>query len=224
MRRAIPLLVLSVLWAACSNVVPADVERRVEAEKAERSEYQRAVRELWVLETTRGAVMIRLFPDSAPATVRQVRRWTEAGLYDGTWFHRAVREPRPFLLQAGDPASRTLVPATTVEARQAQALELGYGTAPPAVTPESSPRRHAVGAVALAVSEDGQRAGPQFIIALARLPHLDGTEPVFGQIVGGWSVIEELEVGDRIESARLVPPERVPGAWIHDIPGPVTAP
>ena len=67
------------------------------------------------LRTNRGTVVVRLFPDHAPKTVRNFvelaeggREWTDpttrrtgaAKLYDGTIFHRVI--PR-FMIQGGDP-------------------------------------------------------------------------------------------------------------------------
>ena len=68
------------------------------------------------LRTSRGPVVVRLFPDQAPKTVRNFvelaegsREWTnpvtrqtgQAKLYDGTIFHRVIPQ---FMIQGGDPA------------------------------------------------------------------------------------------------------------------------
>lgn len=213
------LLLLCVpLVVACTNVLPEGLEDRLAADRARMAEDAAAARELWVLETTRGSIQIRLFPAAAPRTVARVRQWTRDGAYDGTWFHRVVREPRPFILQGGDPVSASHAPPADPAARAAAAVAFGGGTLEPALETEASARLHKVGAVALAVSQDGQIAGPQFYVALADLPHLDGQAPVFGQIEGGWSVISQLTVGDRIVRATLVAPERLPGEWLRDLP------
>jgi peptidyl-prolyl cis-trans isomerase A (cyclophilin A) len=67
------------------------------------------------LRTNQGQVVIRLFPDHAPKTVRNFvelaeggRQWTDPGtgrattdkLYDGTIFHRVIPN---FMIQGGDP-------------------------------------------------------------------------------------------------------------------------
>ena len=67
------------------------------------------------LRTNRGTIVVRLFPDHAPATVRNFvelaegsREWTDprtrqpskARLYDGTIFHRVIPD---FMIQGGDP-------------------------------------------------------------------------------------------------------------------------
>src|SRR5277367_5007597 len=67
------------------------------------------------LRTSRGPIVVRLFPDHAPKTVRNfvelaegTREWTDpksgrktsAKLYDGTIFHRVIPK---FMIQGGDP-------------------------------------------------------------------------------------------------------------------------
>ncbi|RMF15266.1 MAG: peptidylprolyl isomerase [Candidatus Dadabacteria bacterium] len=218
--RWLVLLAVAGLVSACSEVVPEEVETRLANEKASIEAHDRAVRELLVLDTDRGRLIFRLFPDEAPNTVTQVRAWVEDGVWDGTWFHRVVTKPVPFVIQGGDPDTRMQPPATDPAVLERQAATLGFGTTDPVLPPERTIRRHTAGALALAVAHDGSRAGPQFVISLARLPHLDGAEPVFGQLVGGWSVLQQIRIGDRIQSARLIPPERIDGDWHADVPPP----
>ena len=44
-----------------------------------------------VLETSLGAITIAFCPDKAPEHVRNFLRLAQAGVYDGTTFHRVVR-------------------------------------------------------------------------------------------------------------------------------------
>lgn len=217
-RQALLALLCPIAMAACSNVVPPEVENRIADQRAAEAERLRAQRELWVLDTDKGRIVVRLSPEDARRSVSQLRAWTRAGAYDGTWFHRVVRKPRPFVIQGGDPETRAWSPPATAQARLALAEQFGFGTTEPALAPENSRRRHRIGAVSLAVDEDGTRAGPQFVIALADLPHLDDMAPVIGQVVGGWRVVEALEIGDRVLRAQLLPPERIDGDWLRDLP------
>ena len=62
------------------------------------------------LETTLGPITLELRPDKAPEHVRNFLRLAQAGVYDGTAFHRVVRG---FVVQTGDDKSKD--PARTAE-------------------------------------------------------------------------------------------------------------
>ncbi len=55
----------------------------------------------------RGEIVVRLETEKAPRATAQIIRLAEQGFYDGQRWFRVVREPRPFLIQTGDPGSRT---------------------------------------------------------------------------------------------------------------------
>jgi peptidyl-prolyl cis-trans isomerase B (cyclophilin B) len=47
-------------------------------------------------------------------------------------------------------------------------------------------------------------ASSQFFITLAELPFLDGDYAVFGEVTSGMDVVDTIQQGDRIESAKVV--------------------
>ena len=55
--------------------------------------------------TSRVAITLELDGDAAPVTAGNFLDLVKRGVYDGTVFHRVVREPVPFVVQGGDPAS-----------------------------------------------------------------------------------------------------------------------
>jgi peptidyl-prolyl cis-trans isomerase B (cyclophilin B) len=63
---------------------------------------------------------------------------------------------------------------------------------------------HERGAVAMARSADPNSASAQFYFALEALPELDGSYAVFGRVVEGMDVVDRIQQGDRITSARLL--------------------
>jgi cyclophilin family peptidyl-prolyl cis-trans isomerase len=132
-----------------------------------------------VIEMPKGRIAIELYDDDAPLTVANFVRLARAGFYDGLTFHRVVKEPKPFVVQGGDP--------------------LGNGMGGPGYTIEGefSPTRvHAEGAVAMARSADPNSAGSQFYIALAPAPHLDGKYAIFGQVIEGMDIVNGIVQGD----------------------------
>ena len=176
------------------------------------------------LSTSRGPVRIRVDGDAAPLTAGNFVDLVRNRVYDGTLFHRVVREPVPFVVQGGDPLSRDpktprnllgsgnfIDPATgearliPLELRLGKEAEPRYGT--PLSTAADTSRlalTHGRGAVAMARSNDPNSASAQFYVALTALPELDGRYAVFGQVIEGMDVIDRIQQGDRIDKATVV--------------------
>ena len=57
------------------------------------------------LETNQGKVILELDGDAAPLTAGNFIDLVKKEAYDGTAFHRVVRDPVPFVVQGGDPLS-----------------------------------------------------------------------------------------------------------------------
>jgi peptidyl-prolyl cis-trans isomerase B (cyclophilin B) len=176
------------------------------------------------LETSRGPVQITLDGKAAPLTAGNFVDLVRRGVYDGTVFHRVVREPVPFVVQGGDPASAdpkvpasqygtgSFVDPSSGEARLIP-LEIAlkdeaeprYGQE---ITAPSISRQlslgHQRGAVAMARSNDPNSASAQFYVALEALPELDGRYAVFGRVTKGMEVVDQIQQGDRLVRARLI--------------------
>ena len=114
------------------------------------------------------------------------------GFYDGQFFHRV--EPG-FVVQAGDPQSKTLAPGDR---------KVGTGGPGYSIKAEFNKQKHERGVIAMARSSDPDSAGSQFYITLAAAPFLDGKYTVFGKVVSGMNVVDGIKVGDRIASIKLV--------------------
>jgi peptidyl-prolyl cis-trans isomerase B (cyclophilin B) len=184
-----------------------------------------------VLETSKGVVKLQLDGGNAPLTAGNFVDLVRRGTYNGTVFHRVVREPMPFVVQGGDPLSADpKVPASQygtgsfVDTATGQArlipLELkrrdqtkpSYGDviSSPLAT-RNLTLSHERGAVAMARSGDPNSASAQFYIALEALPELDGRYAVFGRVVQGMDVVDRIEQGDRLTKARVEGEARLVG-------------
>ena len=129
------------------------------------------------LRTNQGTIVVRLFPDHAPKTVRNFvelaeggRQWTDPGtgqattarLYDGTIFHRVIPD---FMIQGGDP--------------------LGTGRGGPGykfgdeIHPDLAFDRPYL--LAMANAGPGTN-GSQFFITVAPTPHLNRKHTIFGEV------------------------------------------
>jgi len=58
--------------------------------------------------------------------------------------------------------------------------------------------------LSMARSQMPNSASSQFFITLAELPFLDGDYAVFGKVESGMEVVDTIQQGDRIESAKVV--------------------
>jgi peptidyl-prolyl cis-trans isomerase B (cyclophilin B) len=147
----------------------------------------------------------------------------QRGVYDGLAFHRVVRQPQPFVVQGGDPQSKDpnfptqrlgtggfIDPRTgterniPLEIKPEGAQAPIYGQTLESAGISSAPElQHTRGAVAMARSQQPNSASSQFYIALADLAFLDGSYAVFGYVTDGMNVVDQIQQGDRIESARV---------------------
>ena len=176
------------------------------------------------LETSKGQVLLSLDGSAAPLTAGNFVDLVKRGTYNGTVFHRVVKEPVPFVVQGGDPSSADAkVPASqygmgdfidpsTGEARQIPLeIKLHKESQPRYGEPISSAAlnrelvlTHQRGAVAMARSGNPNSASAQFYVALEALPDLDGRYAVFGRVTKGMDVIDRIQQGDRIIRATVI--------------------
>jgi peptidyl-prolyl cis-trans isomerase B (cyclophilin B) len=115
------------------------------------------------MNTSKGVINLRLYPQQAPVTVANFVNLAKRGFYDGLTFHRVIDN---FMIQGGCP--------------------LGSGTGGPGYqfedecTPELS---HDVpGKLSMANAGPGTN-GSQFFITHVETPWLDGKHTVFGSVV-----------------------------------------
>ncbi|MDP2685031.1 MAG: peptidylprolyl isomerase [bacterium] len=126
------------------------------------------------IETNKGNIEFELYPDDAPKTVSNFVYLTEEGYYDGLTFHRV--EPG-FVIQGGDPD--------------------GVGTGGPGYKFEDEPitKKYDQGIVAMANSGPDTN-GSQFFIMLEDKEELPPNYTIFGKVISGMDVVQQIEVGD----------------------------
>jgi len=136
------------------------------------------------IETRKGNLVLELFANEVPITVNNFVFLARDGFYNGTTFHRVVREPSPFVVQGGCP--------------------IGDGTGNPGYqfADEITEHTHVTGALSMANSGPDTN-GSQFFITLAPQHHLDGQHTVFGQLIEGMDVLDSIEQGDVMIRIRI---------------------
>lgn len=169
------------------------------------------------MDTTMGAIEIKLFPELAPKTVQNFLTHSENGYYDGIIFHRIIKD---FMIQGGDPTGTGM------------GGESIYGsTFEDEFNPELMNLR---GALSMANAGPGTN-GSQFFIVQAKdvqksmlkqmkdydypgeiinaygefggTPWLDGKHTVFGQVVKGMDIIDAM--ADVAKDSRDKPVEEI---------------
>jgi peptidyl-prolyl cis-trans isomerase B (cyclophilin B) len=130
-----------------------------------------------VLETSVGNVTIGFDAAKAPEHVRNFLQLAQAGVYDGTPFHRVV--PR-FVAQTGALNDRR-TPLTEKQQKLVHNLQ-----------PEFNDTKHVKGVVSMARGDDPASATTSFFIVLADAPSLDGKYTVFGRVIDGLDVLEQI--------------------------------
>jgi peptidyl-prolyl cis-trans isomerase A (cyclophilin A) len=150
------------------------------------------------LRTSRGTVKVRLYPDHAPKTVRNFvelaegsREWTDprtrqpgGKLYDGTIFHRVIPD---FMIQGGDP--------------------LGTGTGGPGYqfADEFHPDLAFDRPYLLAMANAGPGTnGSQFFITTVPTPWLSRKHTIFGEVIDGSDVVDQISKAERGRNDRPV--------------------
>src|SRR5579884_4090365 len=152
-----------------------------------------------VMQTSKGVIVIKLYPEDAPLSVANFIKLVDKHFYDGTKIHRvADLEGTPgsgqgHIVQGGDPLSKNL-PANSPQMGQG-----GPGWSVKGEFPQNgvnNPLLHNQGAFAMARSSSPDSAGSQFYICVTPSPHLNGQYAVFGQVIKGIDVANQLVIGD----------------------------
>ncbi|MBU6366078.1 MAG: peptidylprolyl isomerase [Gemmatimonadetes bacterium] len=143
------------------------------------------------IETTKGTLVVELFPGEAPKTVANFEKLANEGFYDGIRFHRVIAD---FVVQGGCPHTKDgKGPVGTG----------GPGWRIPCET-QGNPHRHTVGALSMAHAGK-DTGGSQFFLVLseANTRHLNGVHTVFGQVVTGLELLPTITQADQMTSVRV---------------------
>lgn len=126
--------------------------------------------------TTKGEIVVELFAQQVPNTVNNFVFLAREGYYDGTMFHRVIKD---FMAQGGDPT--------------------GTGRGGPGYSFrdefDSKLRHDKAGKLSMANAGPNTN-GSQFFLTTVPTPWLDGKHAVFGQVVEGLDVLLSIPPRD----------------------------
>ena len=136
-----------------------------------------------VFNTSRGEIVCELFAKDAPNTVNNFIFLARDKFYDGTVFHRVLKD---FMIQGGDPT--------------------GTGRGGPgyrfADELKDNPNQHQVGSLSMANAGPNTN-GSQFFITHVVTDWLDGKHTVFGKVLSGQDVVNAVQQGDKLVSVTI---------------------
>lgn len=137
-------------------------------------------REVAVLQTSLGPIVIAFYDDAAPEHCKNFKRLVQAGFFDQTRFHRIIAG---FVIQGGDILTRDGDPENDGNGDAGYLLKAEFNQIP-----------HDLGIVSMARDQDPNSAGSQFFICLSRerTARLDGKYTVFGKVIGGLDTVDKL--------------------------------
>jgi HEAT repeat protein/cyclophilin family peptidyl-prolyl cis-trans isomerase len=133
------------------------------------------------IETDRGTIRIELAMLDAPLTVRNFTTLARRGFFDGTQIHRVVPD---FVVQMGDPRGD------------------GEGGPGYSIRDELNQRPYLRGTVGMALDWK-DTGGSQFFITHSPQPHLDAKYTVFGRVLSGMDVVDQIEQWDVVRRIRI---------------------
>ena len=127
--------------------------------------------------TNFGKIVVELFTEVAPITVKNFLSLVDDKFYDGIIFHRVIKG---FMIQGGDPKG------------------IGIGGSKNKIKGEFASNGvkndllHTAGVISMARAMDPNSASSQFFIMHKDAPHLDGNYAAFGVVVKGFEVVDKI--------------------------------
>ncbi|MEO8168823.1 MAG: peptidylprolyl isomerase, partial [bacterium] len=133
------------------------------------------------VKTNRGSFTFKLLPEEAPFTVINFATLIRNKFFDGLSFHRVVPN---FVIQGGDPRGD------------------GWGGPGYEIRSEFGYEHYERGTVGVA-SSGKDTEGCLWFVTHCDTPHLDGRYTIFGKIISGMDVVDQVQVGDQIQEMTL---------------------
>jgi len=136
--------------------------------------------------TDKGTMQIEFYDDDAPKTVENFVNLSQKGFYDGLTFHRVIPN---FMIQGGDPQGT------------------GGGGPGYKIDCELTGEKQYHDRGVLSMAHAGRNTGgSQFFICHSRdnTSHLDRNHTVFGKVVDGLDIIDQIKQGDKITSIEVM--------------------
>ena len=181
-----------------SNLRPAAPAKTPPAEPFDKATVEAMAAQCVSLDTEAGAILLEMFPESAPESVRSFLNLAASGAFDTTAFSRVVPG---FIIQGGDISTREKI--TNELSRRAVKT----------VPDEPSQIKHERGIVSMARTGEPNSATTSFFILVGSAPHLDGTFAAFGRVKSGMESVDAINKAP-VEAEKPAKPVRIKRATV----------
>lgn len=166
------ILIVCLLMCGCSKDTSKGTIEKISYE--ETNEITNYVK----LETTKGIILVELYPDVAPFTVENFQNLVNEKFYDGLIFHRVIKD---FMIQGGDPEGTGL--GGSSKTIKGEFKNNG-------VNNDLSHTRGVISMARNSISMDS--ASSQFFIVQKDSTYLDGDYAAFGKVIAGMDVVDKI--------------------------------
>ena len=174
------------------NVSNQSIKKNENQKEIDNLDASKQESEVAVISTKYGDMVIEFFDEVAPKHVESFKLHVKNGYYDGTIFHRVIPG---FMIQGGDPNTKSENKASYGTGGHA-AKYYGIGVEEDNETwnlpAEFNNINHTRGVLSMARSNNPNSGGSQFFICASDAPHLNGNYTVFGQIIEGDRIIDQI--------------------------------
>ena len=147
--------------------------------------------------TTQGEIELKLFDDKAPETTKNFILYAESGKYNGTIFHRVIKD---FMIQGGCPHSK--------DPMSRRAGTGGPGWQIPC-EPSALALKHDKPGVLSMANAGRNTGGSQFFLTTVATPWLNGNHAVFGAVSEGMDVVHAIERCRKLPGDRPAEPQQI---------------
>ena len=132
-----------------------------------------------ILRTNKGDIRVQFYVSESPLTTNNFMNLANKGFYNGTTFHRVIRD---FMIQGGDPNSKDDDWSND-------------GTGGPGYQFQDEINQHKLvrGSLAMANSGPNTNGSQFFIVTAPATPHLDGKHTNFGYVIEGMDIVDAIE-------------------------------
>ncbi|MDP2944316.1 MAG: peptidylprolyl isomerase [bacterium] len=179
---ALALFIVAVSAAACTNKTNNTTMKTLDNQQDLFAQYSQVL-----IKTNYGNITVKLYGADSPITVNNFLNLAQQGFYDGTKFHRVIKD---FMIQGGDPLSRG-----------ADSSVWGTGGPDYRFNDEFNTHKLVAGSLAMANSGSNTNGSQFFIVTAPATSWLDGRHTNFGEVVSGMDVVRKIEAVETVDPA-----------------------